>query len=278
MELSLLIFYTALGLIIGSFLNVCIYRIPLGKSVVSPRSGCIQCGTQIAFYDNIPVLSYLLLRGKCRSCGAAISFQYPFVEMLTGAFFLVCAMRWQFTPPTYVNSLFLAIIIILIFNDYHHRILPNVLTLPGTIAGILLSPFQNIEVYRDILSERLALLFDPSVARTLLPWFGSITGAIVGGGTLLVVGLGYQKLRKRQGLGMGDVKMMFMVGAFLGWPLTFLTIFAGSFLGLFTGIYLMVFHKQNLQTKMPFGVFLGIGSGLSLFYGLKFLSWYLSLT
>jgi leader peptidase (prepilin peptidase)/N-methyltransferase len=275
MDYTLIIFYTALGLIIGSFLNVCIYRIPLGKSVVRPRSGCTRCGTQIAFYDNIPVLSYLLLRGKCRSCGAPISIQYPFVEMLTGAFFLVCGLRWQFASPTYVNSLFLCVIIILIFTDYHHRILPNVLTLPGTLAGILLSPFQNSEFYQDILSVRLALLFDSEAARSLLPWIGSISGAIVGGGMLLVVGVGYQKLRKRQGLGMGDVKMMVMVGAFLGWRLTFLTIFSGSVLGLLAGIYLIAFQKKNLQTKLPFGVFLGIGAGLSLFYGLQFLGWYL---
>lgn len=275
MDQSLIILYTALGLIIGSFLNVCIYRIPLGKSVVKPRSGCTRCGAQIAFYDNIPVLSYLLLRGKCRSCGAPISIQYPFVEMITGAFFLVCALRWQFTPPTYVNSLFLCIIIILIFTDYHHRILPNILTLPGTLAGILLSSFQISDFYQDILSVKLALLIDSEAARSLLPWIGSVTGAIVGGGMLLVVGMGYQKLRKRQGLGMGDVKMMAMVGAFLGWRLTFLTIFAGSVLGLLAGIYLIAFHKKNLQTKLPFGVFLGIGSGLSLFYGFQFLDWYL---
>jgi leader peptidase (prepilin peptidase)/N-methyltransferase len=276
MEISLLVFYTALGLVIGSFLNVCIYRIPLGKSIVRPRSGCTRCGTQIAFYDNIPVLSYLLLRGRCRSCGEPISIQYPFVEILTGAFFLVCALRWQFTPPTFVNSLFFSVIIILIFTDYHHRILPNVLTLPGTLAGILLSPFQNPVFYhKDVLSVRLALLFDVETARSLLPWIGSICGAIVGGGMLLVVGIGYQKLRKRQGLGMGDVKMMAMVGAFLGWPLTFLTIFSGSVLGLLAGIYLIAFHKKNLQTKLPFGVFLGIGSGLSLFYGFQFLDWYL---
>lgn len=275
MDHSLIVFYTALGLIIGSFLNVCIYRIPLGKSIVRPRSGCTRCGAQIAFYDNIPVLSYLLLRGKCRSCGATIPLQYPFVEILTGAFFLVCAVRWQFTSPTYVNSFFLSVIIVLIFTDYHHRILPNVLTLPGTLVGILLSPFQNPDVYQDILSVRLALLFDPEAARTLLPWIGSISGAIVGGGMLLVVGMGYQTLRKRKGLGMGDVKMMAMVGAFLGWRLTFLTIFAGSVLGLLAGIYLIAFHKKNLQTKLPFGVFLGIGAGLSLFYGFQFLDWYL---
>ncbi len=265
MLLTPLLLYALLGLVIGSFLNVCIYRIPIGKSVVSPRSACPHCGTAIPFYDNIPVLSFLLLRGRCRVCSVPISPQYPCVELLTGAAFLVCALRWHFAPPTFVNSLFLAVIIVLIFTDYRHRILPNVLTLPGAVAGILLSPLQDIEVYRDILP----------VSRALLPWVGSVTGAVAGGGMLLVVGLGYQKLRHRQGLGMGDVKMMAMVGAFLGWRLTFLAIFAGSFLGLLTGIYLIVFRKQTFQTKLPFGVFLGIGSALALFYGIPFLQWYL---
>lgn len=271
----ILIFYAVLGLIIGSFLNVCIYRIPLRKSVVSPRSSCTRCETRIPFYDNIPVLSWVLLRGKCRFCGAPISFQYPFVELLTGAAFLVCGLKWNFTPPTYVNTLFLSVIIILIFTDFHHRILPNVLTLPGAIAGILLSPFQDPAVYIDALSARIAGLFDFQTARAVLPWAGSLSGSVIGGGILLVIGFGYQKLRKRQGLGMGDIKMMAMVGAFLGWRLTFLTIFAGSLLGLLAGIYLIIFRKQNLQAKLPFGVFLGIGSALALFYGLSFLEWYL---
>ena len=272
---TILIFHTVLGLVIGSFLNVCIYRIPLGKSVVSPRSSCTRCGRQIAYYDNIPVLSYLLLRGKCRYCRATISFQYPFVELLTGAAFLVCGLQWNFASPTYLNSLFLSVIIILIFTDFHHRILPNVLTLPGIIAGILLSPFQDPALYREALAVRISNLFGYQATQAILPWVGSVLGVIIGGGILLTIGYGYQKLRKRQGLGMGDIKMMAMVGAFLGWRLTFLTIFAGSLLGLLAGIYLIVFHKQNLQAKLPFGVFLGIGSALALFYGIPFLNWYL---
>ena len=275
MQITPIVFYSVLGLIVGSFLNVCIYRIPLGKSVVFPRSRCTKCDTQIPFYDNIPVLSFILLRGKCRFCFAPISLQYPFVELLTGAVFLVCGLHWNFAPPAYVNTLFISVTTILVFTDFHHRILPNILTLPGVVAGILLSPFQDPAVYMDPISVRIANLFEYATARAVLPWAGSISGFMIGGGVLLVVGLGYQKLRKRQGLGMGDVKMMAMVGAFLGWRLTFLTIFAGSLLGLLAGIYLIVFHKHNLQTKLPFGVFLGIGSILALFYGLSFLDWYL---
>jgi leader peptidase (prepilin peptidase)/N-methyltransferase len=196
--------YSLFGLIIGSFLNVCIYRIPLEKSVVFPGSSCPQCGKSIRFYDNIPVISYLLLRGKCRFCGKSISIQYPLVELLTGIAFYVCGRMWSFESPTFVNTLFLSIVIILIFTDYHHRILPNVLTLPGIIVGILLSPFQMPAYYSDVLSLKTAslpLFRNPQAA---LPWAGSILGAIIGGGILLVVGIGYEKLRKRQGLGMGD--------------------------------------------------------------------------
>jgi leader peptidase (prepilin peptidase)/N-methyltransferase len=275
MHWMILIYYTALGLVIGSFLNVCIYRIPLGKSVVRPRSACPACGYQIPFYDNIPVLSYLILRGRCRSCKSAISIQYPFVELLTGISFLACALKWDFTGPTFVNSLFLAVTIVLIFTDYHHRILPNVLTLPGTVLGILTSPFQDPGLYSDVLAVYSARLIGSDSAQTFLPWTGAVWGAVFGGGMLLVVGMGYQKLRKRQGLGMGDVKMMAMVGAFLGARLAFLTIFAGSLLGLVVGVYLIIFRKQSFQTKLPFGVFLGIGSALALFYGLPLLAWYM---
>ncbi len=269
--------YSLFGLIIGSFLNVCIYRIPLRKSVVFPGSSCPQCGKAIRAFDNIPVLSFLILRGKCRYCGKPISIQYPFVELLTGLAFYVCGRTWNLTSPTFVNTIFLCVVIILVFTDFHHRILPNVLTIPGIIAGILLSPFQTSSVYMDALSvsaASLPLFGNPQAA---LHWMGSIFGAIIGGGVLLIVGVGYEKLRKRQGLGMGDVKMMAFVGAFLGWRLALLTVFAGALLGTLIGISLMLSRKMNLQSKLAFGVFLGIGAAFSLFYGLPFLSWYLKI-
>ncbi len=271
------IIYALFGLVIGSFLNVCIYRIPLGKSVVSPGSACPHCGTPIRPYDNVPLLSYLWLRGKCRACGKPISLQYPFVELITAAAFYACAARWDYASPTFVNTLLLSIVIILVFTDYHHRILPNVLTLPGIAAGILLSPFQAISYYSDLdfLSVKIAWSLGPRHLHAIVPWVGSVLGAVICGGILLAVGVGYEKLRKRQGLGMGDVKMMAMVGAFIGWPLAILTIFAGSLLGTFVGIFLMIFRHKNLQTKLAFGVFLGIGTVISLFYGLDLLHWYL---
>jgi leader peptidase (prepilin peptidase) / N-methyltransferase len=274
---TMLIIYGLFGLIIGSFLNVCIYRIPLGKSVVFPGSGCPRCGKAIRFYDNIPVISFLLLRGKCRNCGEAISIQYPLVELMTGIAFYSCGKAWEFTPATFVNTIFLSVVIVLVFTDFNHRILPNVLTIPGIIVGILLSSFQMPACYSDILSVRIAVLPLFKNPPAALPWVGSILGAIIGGGILLIVGLAYEKLRKKQGLGMGDVKMMAMVGAFLGWRLALLTIFAGSLIGTLIGIFLMLFRNMNLQTKLAFGVFLGIGAAFSLFYGIPFLDWYLSL-
>jgi leader peptidase (prepilin peptidase) / N-methyltransferase len=272
-----LVFYVLLGLVIGSFLNVCIYRIPLGKSIVFPGSGCPLCGAPIRPYDNVPVLSYLLLRGKCRSCRNPISLQYPIVELLSGLAFYCCARTWQFSSPTYVNSIFLSAIIVLVFTDYHHQILPNILTLPGTVAGLLLSAFQTPEVYEDTLSIRFASMLGFEDSSVVISFGGALLGAVIGSGSLFAVAFFYERVRKKQGLGMGDVKMMAMVGAFLGSRLTILTIFLGSFSGLLVGIYLILFRKMNLQTKLAFGVFLGGAAAISLFYGLPLLRWYLKL-
>ncbi len=269
------IIYGLFGLIIGSFLNVCIYRLPRDLSIVFPGSGCPYCKTPIRFYDNIPIFSYLFLGGKCRSCKKPISIQYPFVELLSGLAFFACALKWGVSSATLVNTLFLSLTIILIFIDYHHQILPNAITIPGVIAGILLSYFQTQDVYGDALTFRIASIFGLENLQYAFPWAGSILGAVVGGGLLFIVGIGYFKLRKIQGLGMGDVKMMAMVGAFLGWRLALITLFAGSLLGTLIGLGLMLFGKANMRTKLAFGVFLGIGSAFSLFLGLPLLRWYL---
>jgi leader peptidase (prepilin peptidase)/N-methyltransferase len=267
-------FYAAFGLIIGSFLNVCIYRLPRRESIVFPGSHCPNCGKAVRAYDNIPVLSYLLLLGKCRFCRQPISLQYPIVELLTGLAFAACFSQWGLTPPAFVNSLFLCAIIVLVFTDYHHQILPNVLTLPGVIAGILLSPLQSVDYYRDTLSYSLAGLLSSTGEEILLPWAGSMLGALIGGGILYLVATVYKVVRRRQGLGMGDVKMMAMVGAFMGWRLALVTIFLGSFLGSIVGICLVLFGGRTLQTKLAFGTFLGRAAVLALFYGIELLQWY----
>jgi leader peptidase (prepilin peptidase)/N-methyltransferase len=272
-------FYAAFGLIIGSFLNVCIYRLPRHESIVTPGSHCPACGKPVRPYDNIPVLSYLWLRGKCRFCRRPISLQYPMVELLTGLAFFACAREWGSTSPAFINSLFLSAILVLIFTDYHHQILPNVITMPGVAVGFLLSPLQAESLLRDVndfLAGNLAVSVYPANAEAVLPWISSALGALIGGGTLYLVGLGYRLFRKRQGLGEGDMKMMAMVGSFLGWRLALLVIFAGSFLGSILGLLLILFGGKTLQTKLAFGTFLGIASIILLFYGNAFLHWYTS--
>lgn len=201
--------------------------------------------------------------------------QYPLVELLSGLAFYGCAVEWNFTPATYVNSLFLSVIIALVFIDYHHRILPNVLTLPGAAAGILLSFFQSPSLHEDALSLYASSFLRPENPQAILPVIGAVLGALIGGGMLLCAGQAFKWIRKKQGLGMGDVKMMAMVGAFLGWRLAILTIFAGSFLGSFVGIFLILIRKADFQSRLPFGTFLGIASALALFYGFPSIRWYL---
>ncbi len=276
MEFSPWLFALA-GLVIGSFLNVCIYRIPREESIIFPTSHCPNCGAGIRPYDNVPVLSYLWLRGKCRKCRAPISPQYPVVEMLCGGAFFLCASVWELQPPAFVNCAFLSVIIILVFIDYQHQILPDVLTIPGAIAGLVLSPFQEHGFFLDRANLGLASLLHPSNPSSALNWTGSILGAAVGGGILFLVAALYRAVRKQQGLGMGDIKMMAMVGAVMGWRLALLTIFAGSFVGSLVGVFLILFRGRNLQSKLAFGTFLGIGAAFSLFFGSSFLGWYASI-
>ena len=266
--------YTVMGLVIGSFLNVCIYRLPRKESIVVPGSHCPHCGKGIRPYDNIPVLSYLLLMGRCRFCRQPISLQYPIVELLAGLAFYASYAAWGMTPPAFVNSIFLSVIIVLIFTDYNHQILPNVLTLPGIAAGVILSPYQEVAYFKDAISYNLASLISTDNPDAWLPWIGSITGALIGGGFLFLVAMAYQALRKRQGLGMGDVKMMAMVGAFAGWRLALLTIFVGSLLGGIVGIFLVIFGGRTLQSKLAFGTFLGAAAAIALFCGVAILQWY----
>jgi len=269
--------YGLFGLVIGSFLNVCIYRIPRGESIVFPSSHCPQCGARIRPCDNVPVLSYLWLRGRCRSCKESISPQYPVVEFLSGAAYFSCAVQWGATPPSLVNALFLSVIIALVFIDYQHQILPNCLTIWGAGAGIILSHFQSKDLFLDPITLAIASLFPPDWPEWVLSWTRSAFGALVGGGILFLVAWLYKLVRKHQGMGMGDIKMMAMVGAFLGWRFALLTIFAGSFVGSLAGIFLILFKGRSLQSKLAFGTFLGLGAWLMLFFGPAFISWYAAL-
>jgi len=259
------------GLVIGSFLNVCIHRIPRGESVVSPRSRCPRCGHAIAFWENIPVVSFLLLGGRCRECRASISWIYPLVETLTAVGFLLLYVHFGFNPPFFVNAVLFCILICLIFIDLFERILPDVLTLGGTVIGLLAAGLQSGQV----LGGRWTFQFDNPL---LANYLNSTLGILVGGGILWAVAVLYLKIRKREGMGFGDIKMMMMVGAFLGWKLAWFTILTGSVLGVLIGGGYMYFRRKGRQYELPFGSFLGLGAIIATLYGHRIISWYLSLT
>jgi len=234
------------GLIIGSFLNVVIYRLPLEKSLVSPGSYCASCNTPIKFYDNIPVLSYIILGGKCRNCKASISIIHPFIEILTAfAFWLSYVNFFNYSIHYMIfTSIFLSLLISLTFIDLFHMILPDELTIGGTVIFLIYS------------------FFNPRVS--VINSFGTALG-----GALFFTGLYffYLKVRKIEGLGFGDVKMMLLLGAFLGVAKTVVAVMLASFSGLIVGIFFIIFKRKTMKFALPFGTFLGIGSLVSLFWG-----------
>jgi leader peptidase (prepilin peptidase) / N-methyltransferase len=269
------IFVFLFGLIIGSFLNVCILRIPSGKSIVLPASACPKCGEPIRPYDNIPVLSYLLLHGKCRGCKTKISWMYPLVELLTGLLFLGCFYAFGISVETEKWAAFSAIMIVLVFTDLRERILPDVVNFTGLAIGLLFSLFTKP-------TDGTALwianhLFDYPPPAPVLSLVDATLGAAVGGGLLWVVSEAYFKLRGREGMGLGDVKMMLMAGAFLGAKRTLLTILAGSLLGSVLGVAIILARRKDADYELPFGTFLGAGALLVVFFGTPLVNWYQSL-
>ncbi len=291
-----------LGLAFGSFLNVCIYRLPLDLSVVTPRSACPRCRKPIAFYDNLPVLSWLLLRGRCRNCKAAISPRYLFIELLTAALFLGCYAYSGLTFATLKYCVFGFLLLGLIFTDAETKLLPDKLTLSGLGLGLV---FSLLVPVRDMASQflpgMLNLPVSASLAAPLFSLLDSLLGAALGASFIYGAGAVYLRWRGAEGMGFGDVKLMAMVGAFLGMKLTIFTIFAASLAGSMFGLttVLVVWIKRThrftrrfatLQAaqrrgwrsaqmvyrnyQMPFGVFLGSMALLALFVGNQFLNWY----
>ncbi len=290
------------GLVFGSFLNVCIHRLPRGLSVVHPGSACPECREPIRPYDNIPVLSWLLLRGRCRRCGASISPRYLFVELLTGALFLACYAEFGFTLAALEFCVFGFLTLGLIFTDAEHKLLPDTLTLPGLLLGLLFSFFVPV-------NDLLVTIFPPLAAASSTTFFWRLVsllesgfGAAVGASFIYGVGVIYKSARGVEGMGFGDVKLMAMIGAFLGVKLTIFTIFAASLVGSLYGIGTMFAvwikrtHRrvrrnreslnaarrrawQSARTvyryyQMPFGVFLGGMAIFALFFGNSLLRWY----
>jgi len=243
-----------IGAMVGSFLNVCICRLPKGESIITPRSHCPQCQTLIRFYDNIPLLSYLLLHGKCRSCRAPISIQYPTVEGVTALGSLVLFLKFGISWEYLLYFLFLSALIVITVIDLYHQIIPDVISLPGVGIGLL-----------------------ASLVLPHLTFLNSLTGALLGGGSLFLVATLYQWFFKREGMGGGDVKLLAMVGAFLGWKAVILTILFSSFIGSITGIIFIAVKGKNLKYAIPFGPFLSLGAVLSLFMGEEIVRWYLSI-
>jgi leader peptidase (prepilin peptidase)/N-methyltransferase len=270
-------FIGVLGALIGSFLNVVIHRLPREESVVFPNSRCPSCGAVIAFYDNVPVLSYVALRGRCRSCKEHISARYPAVELLTASIFVAVAWRDGLTLLLPFDLLFASAILALIFIDAEHMLLPNAITYPGIALALiarLLIPYLTGRPYFDDL-ESLDTGFLAGMPLWAVSIIGSAIGALVGGGSLWLMGWTWEKLRGLEAMGLGDVKMMFMVGAYLGWRLTIVTIFVGVLSGSVIGILLMMKQgKRSMQMLLPFGVFLGMGSLTALLVGSEIVTWY----
>ena len=253
------------GLIIGSILNVCIVRLPCCLSVVRPRSRCSHCRTRIAWYHNIPLLSYLVLRRRCRQCGLPISARYPLVEAVTGLISALLFLKFAWSLEWFVFLAFSASMMVLVFIDLEHRILPDPITLNGIWIGLASSALLASP---DAFAVRIVRLLGADLTNPrIVALAGSVMGMAFGGGLLWFVGEAYVLLRGVEGMGFGDVKMMAMVGSFLGLPLTLLTVMLGSLLGSAVGLVLMFFYGKSRQYPLPFGTFLGAAVVVALLYG-----------
>ena len=242
------------GTCIGSFLNVCIYRIPAALSIVHPGSSCPRCKTMIPFYDNIPILSYLLLMGKCRSCGASIALRYPFVELLGGLFALACTLSFGPTIHGLVVFVFIATLTVVTFIDLDHRIIPDSISLPG-----------------------IPLFFLAALAVPTVTWRASAIGIVAGGGSLFAVAWVYQLITGREGMGGGDIKLLAMIGAMIGWQGILFTLFAASAIGTIVGLLAMIRSGKGMKLAIPFGPFLAMGAIIYVFFGEALILWYFNL-
>ena len=246
------IFVFMLGAVVGSFLNVCISRLPCNESVVSPPSHCPGCRYRIRWYDNIPLVSYALLRGKCRNCGIEISLQYPLVEFLNGALSLFLFLRFGPTPLFSVLFLFCSALVVVTFIDLEHQIIPDEISLPGIVIGFVFSFFLKGH-----------------------GWLNSLLGILLGGGSLLLVAYSYHLLTGKEGMGGGDIKLLAMMGAFLGWKAIPFIIFTSSLAGSLIGITVMLLQRKDSKLAIPFGPYLAFGALFYIFYGPRLISWYL---
>jgi len=242
-----------LGAAIGSFLNVCIYRLPRGISLISPSSHCPLCKAVIKWYTNIPLIGYFLLRGKCHSCHSNISLRYPFIELLTGLAFVSTFNTHGPTLVSLIYFMLIASLIVIAWIDIDFYIIPDVISIPGILIGFLSSVF--------ILN---------------LNWLDSLIGIALGGGSLLSVAIIYKLIKNKEGMGMGDVKLLAMIGAFLGWRPIIFIIFASSFLGSIIGATYLIFSKEDSSKQIPFGPFISIATILYIFFGKQIINLYIN--
>ena len=277
-DVFLYVLVFVVGAAIGSFLNVVVYRVPNELSLMT-SSACPNCKAGIKFYHNVPIFGWLMLGGKCANCKQPIAWRYPAVELLTALVFVLTYWQIGLTVMLPVALVFVATMIALLFIDAEHMILPNVITYPLFVAAILVRVvFPLVFVghrFSDMAYAPVNQLSGyPAWAVSLA---GALFGALVGGGSLWLVGAIWKALRGVDAMGLGDVKMMLGVGALLGWRLTILTIFLGAFAGALIGIVLVLKSKdRNLQTQLPFGIFLGIGSIVALLFGDRLIVWYVT--
>jgi leader peptidase (prepilin peptidase) / N-methyltransferase len=243
---------TLVGAIIGSFLNVCIHRLPLGRSIVFPPSACEVCTRELSWYENVPIVSWLLLGARCRTCNASLSVRHPLVEALTALMFGAAAWHYGASALLASRLVFGCALIVLFAIDFDHHLLPNVITLPGIGVGLAFS-----------------VIAEPG-------WLASFIGAVVGGGSLWLIAELYYRVRHEEGLGMGDVKMLAMIGAFIGWQLMLVTLMMASVAGALVGLIVIALRKGDMKYALPFGTFLALGAVVATTIGPGLLGWYLA--
>jgi leader peptidase (prepilin peptidase) / N-methyltransferase len=241
-----------LGLTVGSFLNVCIHRIPRRQSLVYPGSRCPGCGYALRWYDNIPVLGYALLLGRCRTCRARIAIRYPLVELATMALFVVHGMTFGWTALLVPRLFFACTLVVLFAIDLEHHLLPNVITLPGIVIGLIASA-----------------VLPPGIV-------DAVIGVVIGGGVLWAIGEAYYRYSGHEGMGGGDVKMLAMIGAFLGWKLVLVTLVLSSFAGSIIGLAVIVLKRGGMKYALPYGTFLALGALIASLFGERIVNWYVS--
>lgn len=239
------LFSLLFGLILGSFLNVCIHRIPRKESLVRPPSACPQCNAKIRYYDNIPLIGYVVLRGKCRFCKKPIPVRYPIVELLTGLLSMSLFVKYGLTPHYFLLFFFTASLVIVTFIDLHHQIIPDVISIPGILVGLAAVSLFKLNG---------------------LSWKDSLIGMIIGGGSLFLIGVTYEWLKKKEGMGMGDVKLLAMIGAWMGYMALPYIILISSLTGIIIGGGSLLLTKKDFGNRIPFGPFLVLGTLITLFF------------